>query len=257
MRKFITCCTLIITLAACVRAGDYDLLPFRKSIVNAVRGYSIHDFNSEVYVGTADIRENETVMNKAITVKKGEDVLSDKLYDKSTYQKTVFVPNRKGSLNSLVAQMNLDPRKSYDITQWIKIDGTEYYLLEAGIGDSYFLFNENGEFYERSGFMKDDTFFLMDEEVMVYPSDLRMNTLVKYRDQISNVRNGYEIKYAGAKLDRIWFDYLEYDGSDSSGDFEKISFPNKPGLITFNGKGLRVIKADDNSLTYMLLKNDD
>ena len=92
---------------------------------------------------------------------------------------------------------------------------------------------------------------------MIYPSDMKMNTVVKYRDQISNVRNGYEVKYAGAKLDRIWFDYLAYDGSDSSGDFEKISFPNKPGLISFNGKGLRVIKADDNSLTYMILKNDD
>ena len=99
---------------------------------------------------------------------------------------------------------------------------------------------------------------LLDGELFVYPSDLKIMKIAKIRDEISNVKDGYEVKYAGTKLGRIWFDYLAYDlDNNNGGQFEKINFPNKPGLITINGKGLRVLNANDEAITFMILKVDD
>ena len=51
---------------------------------------------------------------------------------------------------------------------------------------------------------------------------------------------------------------MTYDLDDNDGgQFERINFPNKPGLITINGKGLRVLKADDEAITFMILKVED
>ncbi len=256
MKKFLTVLACILVITSCIRAGDYDLLPFRKSLINSIRGYKISDFSDDVYKGTENIRENEVVMNKALTARKGETILSDKIFDKSIYEKTIFMPNVTGTLQGAFA-MKLNARKTYSVDKWVKIDGVKYYLLYSNIGNSYFLFDDEGNFYEHEGIDREGTLQIMQEVVMRYPSNLKMTKTIETRDEISNVRNGYEVKYGGAKLDRIWFDYLTYDGSDSSGNFEKISFPNKPGLITINGKGLRVISADDNKITYMVLKNDE
>lgn len=257
MKNLLMIIVVAFALSGCVRAGNFDLLPFRKSIVNYARGYSIHDFNSEVYKGTDDIRENEVVMNKALTVRKGEAVLSDKLYNKASYEHTAFMPSESGSLQNLVFSLNLDARKTYEVSYWVNIKGTKYYLLNSDLDGYFYLFDDDGNFYNYGGLDKDGILQIMPEEVMVYPSNLKMNKIIKSRDEISNVRNGYEVKYTGEHLGRIWFDYMAYDGSDVAGKFERISFPNQPGLITVNGKGLRVIKADDNSITYMILKNDD
>lgn len=257
MKKYITFFALVIVLSGCVRAGNFDLLPFRKSIVNSVRGYSINDFDSEEYKGTSDVRENEVTMNKAITVKKGEALLSDKLYSRSSYERTAFMPNTSGSLQNMLFNLNLNERKVYDVNHWVKIDGKKYYLLDSGLDGYFCLFDDDGNFYPKGGFDKDGVLQIMPEDIMLYPSNIKMNKIIKSRDEVSNVRNGYELKYAGVKLDRIWFDYLTYDGSDVSGNFERINFPNQPGLITVNGKGLRVIKADDNNITFMILKNED
>lgn len=256
MKKYFAILVGVITLAACVRAGDYDLFPFRRSFVNSIRGYTIHDFDDEIYKGTEDIRESEVMMNKALTVKKGEAVLSDKLFDRSSYEKTIFMPNINGTLQGAFS-LKLNSRQTYSVDKWVKIDGTKYYMLYSGIGSSYYLFDDDGTFYNHEGVDREGTLQIMEETVMLYPSNLKMNKITETRDEISNVRNGYEVKYGGVQLNRIWFDYLTYDGSDSSGNFERISFPDKPGLITINGKGLRVINADNNKITYMILKNDD
>ena len=256
MRKYFVALVCALSLSACVRAGNFDLLPFRSSVVNSLRGHAIHDFDSKAYQGTSTVRENEVVMNKALNARKGEAVIKDKLYEKSTYLRTVFKPNKSGSLQNLVYPLPLDARKIYESDKWVKIDGVVYHLLATEIDDYYYLFDEDGNFYNHGGIDKNGVLQLMSDEILLYPSDIKMNVISQQIDEVSNVRNGYEVKYGGAELDRIWFDYFVYDGN-ADGHFERINFPNKPGLITINGKGLRVIRADKDNITYMILKNDD
>lgn len=257
MKKRIVSLVLCSFLAGCIRAGDYDLVPVRTKIVDSINGYTIkYKEAKEDLIKRRGQREHDYVMNKAITVKKGEPILSDKFFDLDTYRSQVYMPNKKGSLQTITFPMQLDSRREYDILGWIKMNGETYSILASDLDDYVYLFDENGKFYNKAGRVKDGVVMILDEDVFAYPSDLRFIERVKTRDVASNVKDGYEIKYGGVKLDRLWFDYMAYDQDNNDGGvFERINFPNKPGLIMINGKGLRVLNADKDSLTYMILKD--
>ena len=88
MKKVIVCLLACLNLGACVYAGDFDLLPIRKKMFNLYKGYSISFYdNEEEVVSKERVHENDYQLNKAITVRKGEDVLSDVFMDKVTYQR--------------------------------------------------------------------------------------------------------------------------------------------------------------------------
>ena len=259
MKKKIAYLSLCLLVAGCLRAGDYDLLPIRSKIVNAYMGYSV-DFveQDEELVSSQSEREHDYVLNKAITVRKGEAVLSDKFFNRDMYRSYIYRPTKKGTLQNQSFPMRLDDRKEYKVLGWSKIDGVEYSLLDSGLDGYVFLFDEKGNFYNRAGWIEDGRLRILDEEIFVYPSDMKMQTIARIRNEVSNIRNGYEVKYNGVKLDRIWFDYLAYDADDNDGGrFERISFPDKPGLITINGIGLRILKADEDTLTYMILQGNE
>lgn len=258
MKNKIVCLLACLVLFGCIRAGDYDLAPVRTKLVNSIRGYSIdYADNEEKLVGDESLRENNVVLNKSITVKKGDSILSDKTFDKKTYQNFVYRVNKKGVINTLTYPLKLDNKKDYLILGWVKIDGKKYSILESDIDDYVFLFDEDGNFYKRSGLIEDKNLKLLDEDLFIYPSDLKVMQIAKMRDEISNVKKGYEVKYGGLKLDRVWFDYLDYDKNNQNGGvFEKISFPNMPGLITINGVNMRVLDANEDTLTYIILSDD-
>ena len=197
-------------------------------------------------------------VDEGATVKKGETILSDKRLIRDIYRSYVYRPTKKGALQNQAFPVKLDNRKEYSIIGWTTIDGVRYAMLDSGLEDYVFLFDEKGNFYDHAGWIDDGTLKLLEEQIFVYPSDMKMQIIAKFRDEVSNVRNGYEVKYNGVKLDRIWFDYMVYDAwNNDGGQFERISFPNKPGLINIHGQGFRILKADKDTLTYMILTSDE
>ncbi len=259
MKNKIVALVLCGMLAGCLRAGDYDLLPVRKKIVDGMVGYSVEFAGEdEKFVESKKEQEKDYVLNKAVTVEKGDSILSNKEYVRNFYSTVVYKPNKKGALQNQAFPMKLDNQKEYKILGWVTIDGVKYSILESDLDDYVFLFDKDGNFYKNAGVMDDGVLKLVDEEIFTYPSDLKMQNVVKTRDEISNVKTGYEVRYSGKELDRIWFDYITYDDDNpNSGHFERISFPDKPGLITINGNGLRILKADKDRLTYMILKSEE
>ena len=257
MKKILSSLLVCSILSGCINAGDHDLLPFRKKIINAFNSYAI-TFKDEKdeFIGSRKMREHDTTLNKAVTVKKGESILSDKTYNRDSYRKYVYRPTKKGTIDNHSYPVQLDNKKEYDIVGWVSIDGKEYSVMESNLDDFVILFDADGNFYEHAGRIEDGRLVVFDEHIFVYPSDMKMLTLAKMRDDISNIKNGYDVKYAGTKLDRIWFDYMDYDEDyNQAGLFEKLNFPNKPGLIMINGIGLRILRADDDSITYMVLSD--
>ncbi len=258
MKKIIVCLLACLNLSACINAGDFDLLPIRRKILNLYKGHTIEFYdNEEALVGKERIHENDYQLNKAITVKKGEDVLSDTLMDKRTYQRFFIKFNKKGSLDNRIYPMNVNADDEYKIVGWVTINNNKYSLVASPLDDYVFLFDEQGNLYERGGKIVDDRLQLLEDTVFAYPTDLKIKVVNKMRDSVSNVKKGYQVKYGGIKFDRLFFDYLGFDNEDSTmGEFKQINFPNKPGLIVINGIGLRVLNASDNSLTYMILMDN-
>ncbi len=257
MKKILSLICLLL-VSGCIRAGDYDLVPVRKKILNMVNGYTINFADTEkMLLRSEDRREHNFVLNKALTVKKGETVLSDKFFVVDMYETIAYVPSKKGALQTTTVPTKLSNRQEYKILGTVSVDGAEYNLLPSGLDDYVFLFDNQGNFYNKAGWVDDGTLKLLDEDVFVYPSDLKMKKVIKNSMTSGKVYGGYEIKYGGVKLDRVWFDYLAFEDDEDAGEYERISFPNKPGLIMINGNGFRILEASDDALTYMILTTDE
>lgn len=247
-----------LALSGCIRAGDYDLLPVRRQLLNNVTGYSI-EFNKsdENFVGQEARRETDYALNKAVTVRKGNTLFSDKALVNNTYHKVVYKPSQNGTIDNDVYPLRLSRKQEYSAVGWVTIDGTRYTLLDGGLDDYVMLFDADGHFFHQAGKIEGGVLKLIDEELFIYPSDLTMQKVTTQRSEIDGVRFGFEVKYCGLQLDRLCFDYLEYDDSGQAGHFEQFYFPNKPGLISINGNGFRVLKADEDAVSFVLLRSAD
>ena len=241
-------------LAGCLRAENYDIFGFRNDIFVMADGYRIKFYEQEeTLLESKMVEETNFKFNEAQTVDKGYSVLSSKLYRKDIYAQAWVRPNKNGVLSSPGLPCKFSAQEKYHLIGQIEIDGVIYRLVPDQIDNFAFLIDEDGKFYGRGGQIKGNYFILTEGEFFPYPKDLRMEEVNVSRAEQSKPVQGFDVKYDGVRLDRIWFTYLDYEGSDT-GRFENISFPNKPGLITINGINMRVLQADDQKITYMLLK---
>ncbi len=244
----------VALLAGCLRAENYDILGFRNDIFVMAEGYKI-SFSEQkpVLVKTELIEENNFKYNEAQTVYKGYSVLNAKVYRRDLYAQELLRPNKNGVLSSPGLPHKLSDKETYKVIGKVEIDGVEYRLLPDAIEGFAFLINNQGEFYGKAGQIKDGYLILLENEFFPYPKDLRMINVNTSKAEQTKPIEGYDVKYDGVRLDRIWFTYLDYQSGDK-GTFENVSFPNKPGLITINGVNMRVLQADNDKITYMLLK---
>lgn len=247
----------LLMLAGCVRAGDFNILPQRNDIFTAWNGYKItfSDDNGPVLVKSERIEENNLKLNVAQTVYKGYSVLNSRSYRKDYYAEEFLKPNKNGALNSASLPVTFKANKKYKIIGRVTIDGQDYRLIPSELSDYAVLINQDGGFYNRIGQIDGSYLVLLDSEFFPYPTDLKMAVVKNSRAEQTAAVDGFDVKYDGVKLDRIWFTYLDYSqGNANSGMFKQVSFPNKPGLITINNVGFRVLEADENKVTYMVIK---
>ena len=94
----------------------------------------------------------------------------------------------------------------------------------------------------------------MPTEYVITPNDVVFREVVKSSTVQSRPVRGFDIKFDGVKAGRMWFTYLDYEGSNNNGRFEQYNFPAKPGLVEIKGIGIRVIEVDDNKIEYMVVK---
>ena len=155
-------------------------------------------------------------------------------------------------LNSSSLPVVIKADKQYHITGEVTIDGTKYFLIPCELEDYRMLMTEDGSFYSKIGQVKDGYLILLDTEFFPYPADLRLKPIVASFSKETESVTGYDVRYDGVRLDRIWFTYMDYS-QPNGGEFANISFPNKPGLIDINNIKFRVLKADNEKITYMVL----
>ena len=251
---------LLVSLAlltGCFRAGDYNILPQRNDIFTMWNGHKITFYETDgkpTLLRTERVEERNFKPNVAQTVYTGYSVLNSKVYKKNYYAQEYMKPNKNGALNSASLPIVLKADKKYKLIGEVTIDGQVYRMIPGEMEGYAALIDENGGFYKKIGQIDGDYLVLLDTEFFPYPADLKMVEVKNTKVEQSEAVQGFDVKYDGVKLDRIWFTYLDYDqGFGDGGVFKNISFPNKPGLITINNIGFRVLQADNENITYMVL----
>lgn len=241
-------------LAGCLRAENYDILGFRNDIFVMADGYKITFYDKEpVLIKSEVIEETNYKFNEAQTVYKGYSVLNNKIYRRDVYAQDLVRPNKNGVLSSPGLPRKFSANETFRIIGQVEIDGVVYRLVPDAIEGFAFMIDNQGKFYNKAGEIKDGYLVLLDNEFFPYPKDFRMIDINTSKAEQTKPTEGFDVKYDGIRLDRIWFTYFDYEAGEK-GTFENISFPNKPGLITINGINMRVLQADDGKITYMLLK---
>lgn len=256
MKKMCLLLSLAV-LTGCVRAGNFNVLPQRNDIFTAWNGYriSFNDNDGPKLMKTETFEENNIQPNVAQTVKKGASILSSKSYQKEYFASVYLKPNKNGELNSSSIPVRLKADKKYEIIGTVIVDGEEYRLVSSELEDYAVLIRKDGSFYRQIGQINGSYLVLADSEFFPYPKDLKMIEVKNTSVTQSAAVSGFDVKYDGVKLDRVWFTYLDYShGNPNSGMFKQISFPNKPGLIKINNIGFRVLKADEREISYMVLQ---
>ncbi len=245
-------------LPGCINAGNYDIIPARNDIFTIANGYGISFYDGgERLVSSETIEENSYKLNESATAYKGYSVLSNKIYQKDYYEEDYVKPNKNGALNSSSLPHKFSANQKYKFVGEVKINGSRYRLIPSELDGFVFLIDDEGAFYRQMGQIKGGTLILLDSEFFPYPEDLKMVNISTSRSEQTKPIKGFDVKYDGVRMERIWFTYLDYSDSDGEkGTFENISFPNKPGLIDINGVGFRVLQADEDKIQYMVLKDE-
>lgn len=247
----------LLGLSSCVYAGEYNVLSSRKDFFTKLNGYNINFYKNEPeLVKTEYINEKSYKFNETMTAYRGYTVLSDKTYRKDFYREEYVKASKNVVLNTASIPQKFTANEKLQLIGDVQIDGVEYRLVPGNIEDFVVLIDNEGDIYKHMGKIKGSTLVIMEPVYYPYPENVRIVNVNTVKTEQTKPVKGYDVKYSGIKLDRIWFTYLDYSADNGNrGTFEDISFPNKPGLITINGVGIRVLDADNERVTYQVLRD--
>lgn len=249
----------VLALSSCVNAGDNGWWKTRNTMVERLNGYDVrfYDDKSPELVKTEYVDEKNYKLNEKMTAFRGYSVVNNKIYRKDFYEQEYAKANKNGFMDSSSLPHKIKDGEIYKYIGEITVDGKVYRLVSTGFENFVLLVEKDGTIYERMGQVRNDSYVvLLNTEFYLKPEDVKLLPVKTSRTEQTKPLKGFDVKYNGVKLDRVWFTYLDYGASQDSGTFEDISFPNKSGLIEINGIGFRILHVDNDRIDYMVIKED-
>ena len=256
MKKIVLLASIVF-LSSCINAGSSNILPQRNSFFTRMNSYGVDLYNNKPKLISSEyIEEKNFKPNVVLTAYKGYSVINNKTYKKDVYASKYIMPERTVVLSSATIPSIFKERQKIDVLGEVYIDNNKYLVIPTEMSDFYAFIDSKGELWNRVGELVDgDRIVLVDTIFMPNPDAVKFISVQTTRSEQSIPTKGFDIKYDGIRLDRIWFTFLDYNSSAGErGEFENISFPNKPGLIDVNGMGFRVLAADNDKIDYIVLK---
>ncbi len=249
---------LMLMLAGCVYAGEIDVLKSRKGFFTFWNSYSVDRYkNEQELVKTEYLNDKNYKLNQSMTAFRGYSVLNDRTYRRYWYQQNFVKPNQNGALSSGGISQTYKKDDKINVLGAFYMDGKKWRLIPGESDEFVFMIDDEGNFGQRSGKLDGSRLILLGTEYEVMPSTLKMVDIATSSSTQTKPVKGFDVKYEGIKNDRLWFTVFDYSSAQDGGrgTFEEISFPNKPGLIEINGIGFRVLKADNQRLDYMVIRD--
>lgn len=252
MKKLLVLCSLIY-VSACVYAGDVDVWSGRNKWVESFQTYSISYWTDEPkLVKTQMINEKSFKKDEIRTAFKGYSVLSDKTFERSYFVSEKMKANMNVVLSNASAPYKFKANEVRKIIGTVNIDGVQYRLLPTDLEDFVILVEPNGEVWHKTGRIKDGRLVVLGQDFVSSNPQFRFEPVFISTTTQTRPIKGFDIKYDGIRLDRMWFTYFDY-ATNTAGGFREYSFPKKPGLLTIDEVKIRVLEADNQRVDYMVL----
>lgn len=256
MKKTFVLCSLFF-LGACVYAGEVDVMDNRRAFFDSFQSYAINVHNTAPkLVKSEDVNEKSFKRNQILTAFKGYSVLSDKIFVRNYYVSEKVRAVGNVVMSNVSAPYGFKNNQTLDIIGHVKIDGVKYGLVQTNeLPNFVVLYNvENGKVYKHTGQIKDGRLVLLRQDFVLSNPDFRFEPVFITTTEQTKPLKGFDIKYDGIRLNRMWFVAYDY-ASSTSGGFKEYDFPNKAGLLTIGDVKIRVLTADDQRVDYMVLSD--
>lgn len=256
MKKIFALCG-VLAVCGCVRAGSYDILSIRNLPFEIWTSDAITFYDNEPRLVKSEyINEKTFKKGEILTAYVGYSMLSDKTFQRYIYQQNFVKADKGGVLNSASVPHVIKDGQVEQVIGEVTLDGKTYRLLPAGLGDFVMMINDEGYLHNRMGQIKGGRLVVLDTIYVPMPENIRFLPITTTKVEQSKPVKGFDIKYDGIRMNRMWFTYMDYSrSSGNEGFFENVSFPNKPGPVEIKGFGFKVLNATDQKLDYIIVKD--
>ncbi len=247
---------LVLCLSGCIYAGEISFLPERDDFIAGLGNYSVEylDEDGPKLIRTETVTDSNFPPNKMLTAYKGYSIADTKSYTRNYYTQESIVAVSGANLISGLSPLKIEANKKYDIIGRVEIDDKVYALVPNPEGKDVFLVRNNGTLLNQVGVIRGDKLNLLDTKYEIEPDTFRFDPVTTSKVVQSEMVWGFEIKYAGIKLNRMVFTVMEYNQSGGqSGEFVNYNYPNRPGIIDIRGLKIRVYEANDAKIEYMIV----
>lgn len=259
--KILTAFFSLVLLAACnVEVGNMNFWPGRVEWAESFQTLPITFYdNSMRPVKSELLTERNFPENRVLSAAVGYSVVDDKTYRKVYYAREVLRANKKGGLVSASSPVFYNKSQQVDMIGEVVVDNVRYALIPTEEDGFVALVDGNGSLYTHIGQIRYDRLAFSDTYFAVYPQDFAFEAVTLSKVEQTTPVKGFDIKYGGLKAGYVTFIYYKFDvpsndGLHDSGEFEVLSYPNKPGLVNIRGVKLKILEAKKDSIDYMIIE---
>ena len=211
--------------------------------------------SASVFAGTQTVYQNNYVLNETMSAKVGETMLRVQAFKKENQLTRELYIDRPITIRIGVDEITL-PAKKYSVFGMFDLDDEKFFVLPK-VGHYYFLVDSKGKIQER--FLYDiensDKVTIFPDKAEISPSSARMKRATLHEQEKLPFLD-FDIVYDGIKNDNIILFYKNaVPGTNGeSGSFETLAYPKDVTLISVKGMLVRIIRADQEQITYMVVK---
>ncbi|MDR1694940.1 MAG: hypothetical protein LBR70_07120 [Lactobacillaceae bacterium] len=247
MKKIIALVTLVLA-AAC---SPYDY-------IDTLNSYPVEIYGQDpVLVNDQYMEERAQPVNQVLSAYVGYTVVDKKIYRKKTYATEEVRATKDGVMSGSAVPVEFKRNEKRAVVGMAYLDEENYLMIPADLPDYVILINREGKVYKNLGQLKGYRLVLIDTSFIVSPSSFRFELVTSSKSNQSRPERGFDIKYGGIKNDRMVFTYMDYSkiGGGDRGYFEDITFPLNQEVVEIEGVGIKVLKATNHKLDYIIVQN--
>ena len=246
----------VLTSCALVPESWLGVSEALEDMQSSARSYTIlPPPESSVFTGSQTVYQNNYVLNETASAKVGETVLRVQAFKKDNFVSDELILDRPVKIKIGTDEMTLPARK-YQIFGLFEQKDKTYFVLPK-FNHYYFLVDMNGAIqrhflYEIKG---SDKATLFPEQAFLMPESARMKrVLSSHQSKVPFL--DFEVIYDGIKNNQIILFYKDaVPGTNGgSGSFDTLGYPADSTMISVAGRLLRIIRADSEQITYIVVK---
>ena len=227
-----------------------------REISGPVRAYSILPPPPDtVHDGQETVYQTNYVLNETRVVGIGDPVIRVRAFRKDNFTTRQMILEHPVKVKIGTEEMTL-PAKKYPVFGIFEYGSETFYVLPK-YKRYFFMINMRGELQSMFLYeIKDsEKVTILNEKAKFSPSSARLKRY-SYSTQETVPFQDYEVVYDGVKNNRIVLFYKDaVPGTDGgTGSFDTQSYPADSTMISVRGRLVRVLHADRDRMTYIVLK---